>query len=151
MTEYEDKNGIVNDNEIKHFLKDYDYETTDNTDDALWVLRDGTMISNGASENYGQRSEDHIMIDGLISEDKFNPEFYNQIQAKTSMLRIVPETEQILIAKGQHLTEKQNEFKKKSGYFVSAYADDVDPNKPEQKYEIKQAVSQLDNGAELEV
>ena len=66
MTDYENKNGQVTDKQIKAYVEDYGYEMTDNLDEALYILRDGSMISGGY--DMGIRGEDHNMIVDLISE-----------------------------------------------------------------------------------
>lgn len=126
MTDYENKNGQVTDKQIKAYVEDYGYEMTDNLDEALYILRDGSMISGGY--DMGIRGEDHNMIVGLISEgvekDK-NSEgatnFWEALHQKTSLVRVVPETNSALIATGQQLTAPQRHVIDELGYRVEEY------------------------------
>ena len=126
MTDYENKNGQVTDEKIKAYVEDYGYEMTDNLDEALYILRDGSMISGGY--DMGIRGEDHNMIVDLISEgvekDK-NSEgatnFWKALHQKTSLVRVVPETNSALIATGQQLTAPQRHVIDELGYRVEEY------------------------------
>lgn len=126
MTDYENKNGQVTDKQIKAYVEDYGYEMTDNLDEALYILRDGSMISGGY--DMGIRGEDHNMIVDLISEgvekDK-NSEgatnFWEALHQKTSLVRVVPETNSALIATGQQLTAPQRHTIDELGYRVEEY------------------------------
>lgn len=126
MTDYENKNGQVTDEQIKAYVEDYGYEMTDNLDEALYILRDGSMISGGY--DMGIRGEDHNMIVDLISEgvekDK-NSEgatnFWKALHQKTSLVRVVPETNSALIATGQQLTAPQRHVIDELDYRVEEY------------------------------
>ncbi len=126
MTDYENKDGQVTDEQIKAYVEDYGYEMTDNLDEALYILRDGSMISGGY--DMGIRGEDHNMIVDLISEgvekDK-NSEgatnFWKALHQKTSLVRVVPETNSALIATGQQLTAPQRHVIDELGYKVEEY------------------------------
>lgn len=126
MTDYENKDGQVTDEQIKAYVEDYGYEMTDNLDEALYILRDGSMISGGY--DMGIRGEDHNMIVDLISEgvekDK-NSEgatnFWKALHQKTSLVRVVPETNSALIATDQQLTAPQRHVIDELGYKVEEY------------------------------
>lgn len=126
MTDYENKDGQATDEQIKAYVEDYGYEMTDNLDEALYILRDGSMISGGY--DMGIRGEDHNMIVDLISEgvekDK-NSEgatnFWKALHQKTSLVRVVPETNSALIATGQQLTAPQRHVIDELGYRVEEY------------------------------
>ena len=126
MTDYENNDGQVPDEQIKAYVEDYGYEMTDNLDEALYILRDGSMISGGY--DMGIRGEDHNMIVDLISEgvekDK-NSEgatnFWKALHQKTSLVRVVPETNSALIATGQQLTAPQRHVIDELGYRVEEY------------------------------
>lgn len=126
MTDYENKNGQVTDEQIKAYVEDYGYEMTDNLDEALYILRDGSMISGGY--DMGIRGEDHNMIVDLISEGvekNKNSEgatnFWKALHQKTSLVRVVPETNSALIATGQQLTAPQRHVIDELGYKVEEY------------------------------
>lgn len=126
MTDYENKDGQVTDEQIKAYVEDYGYEMTDNLDEALYILRDGSMISGGY--DMGIRGEDHNMIVDLISEGaekNKNSEgatnFWKALHQKTSLVRVVPETNSALIATGQQLTAPQRHVIDELGYKVEEY------------------------------
>lgn len=124
MTEYEDKNGLVTDNEIKRYLTDNDYKLTADLGEALYILRDGSFIS--GEYEYGYRTQDHKMMQDLISEGDglytdSAEKFWGALQAKTEMIRVVPETNEALIGVNQKLTPKQQEIIDSSGYQVDEY------------------------------
>lgn len=126
MTKYENQNGLVTDDQIKAYVLDNDSQLTDNINEALYILRDGSMIS-GMYE-YGIRGDDHRMIEELISEgeamyqsDQATVNFWKALHRKTSLIRVVPETKQALIAKGQKLTASQKEAIDELNYQVQEY------------------------------
>ena len=126
MTKYENQNGLVTDDQIKAYVLDNDSQLTDNINEALYILRDGSMIS-GMYE-YGIRGDDHRRIEGLISEgeamyqsDQATVNFWKALHRKTSLIRVVPETKQALIAKGQKLTASQKEAIDELNYQVQEY------------------------------
>lgn len=129
MTEYENAAGLVTDQSIKKYLDDEGYTTTDNIDYALYILRDGTMIS-GADE-FGTRVEDHRMIECLISEgdnyfskdggDESVKRFWDALHAKTSMVRVAPEAKVGLISFDQKLTPQQEDILESNDYEIERY------------------------------
>lgn len=126
MTKYENQNGLVTDDQVKAYVLDNDSQLTDNINEALYILRDGSMIS-GMYE-YGIRGDDHRMIEGLISEgetmhqnDQATVDFWKALHQKTGLVRVVPETKQALIAKGQKLTANQKEAIDELNYQVQEY------------------------------
>lgn len=116
MTDYEDTNGYVSDEAIKrYFAEELEMGQTDNPYEALYILRDGTMI--GSIDDYGNRSEDHRAITGLISEgdDYYHTsdganKFWSALHEKTGVIRVVPETGEALIAVNQKLSPVQQEI-----------------------------------------
>lgn len=126
MTKYENQNGLVTDDQVKAYVLDNDSQLTDDINEALYILRDGSMIS-GMYED-GIRGDDHRMIEGLISEgetmhqnDQATVDFWKALHQKTSLVRVVPETKQALIAKGQKLTANQKEVIDELNYQVQEY------------------------------
>lgn len=127
MTDYEDANGYVSDEEIKrYFAEELEMGKTDNPYEALYILRDGTLIS--SIDDYGDRSEDHRAITGLISEgddyyrtsDGAN-KFWSALHEKTGVIRVVPETGEALIAVNQKLSPAQQEIVKNYDLRVDEY------------------------------
>ena len=124
MTEYESKNGMVTDDAIKKYLQDNEYQLSMDPEVALYILRDGSLIS--GNYEYGSRTEDHRMIEGLISEGKElytgDPEkFWGALHAKTGLIRVVPETQEALIGVNQSLSQTQRELIKRLDYQVDEY------------------------------
>lgn len=124
MTEYESQNGMVTDEAIKKYLQDNEYQLTKNPQEALYILRDGSLIS--SNYEYGSRTEDYRMIEGLISEGKElytgDPEkFWGALHAKTGLIRVVPETQEALIGVDQSLSQTQRELIKRLDYQVDEY------------------------------
>lgn len=123
---YENSRGQVSDTAIKKYMKDNGISSTKNPLEAIYALRDGTMIS--GNFEYGSRGDDHRIISGLIKEgENFNRssedqnKFWQQLQAKTSMIMLVPESKEALKAEGQQLTPMQKSIVAKSGYKVEDY------------------------------
>lgn len=123
---YENSRGQVSDTAIKKYMKDNDISSTTNPLEAIYALRDGTMIS--GNFEYGSRGDDHRIISGLIKEgDNFNRssedqnKFWQQLQAKTSMIMLVPESKEALKAEGQQLTPLQKSIVARGGYKVEDY------------------------------
>lgn len=124
MTEYESKNGMVTDEAIKNYLQDNEYQLTKDPQEALYILRDGSLIS--GNYEYGSRTEDHRMIEGLISEGKElytgdSEKFWGALHAKTGLIRVVPETQEALIGVNQSLSQTQRELIKRLDYQVDEY------------------------------
>lgn len=139
---YEDNYDKVSDISIKKYMKNNDISSTKNPLEAIYALRDGTMISGNFA--YGVRSDDHRIITGLIKEgENFNRsykdqnKFWEQLQAKTSMIMLVPETKSALKAEGQSLTPMQKKIVEGSGYKIENYIKLPGINKTHKKNIIK--------------
>ena len=129
-TEYEQADGTVSDQAIKQFAKDNDLAMTNDINRAIYLLRDGSMIEGEYDEDpYSNcRVGDHRCIMGLTSEadefynsDSNQIRFWDKLHEKTQLVRLVPETNEALIIKGQKLTDKQEEILATSDYQVDEY------------------------------
>ncbi|WEV41283.1 hypothetical protein [Lactobacillus sp. ESL0681] len=134
MTKYEDNSGRVSDQQIKSFLHDEDLATTKDPEEAIYILRDGTLVSGEFA--YGGRSEDHRCMQGLISEsknmyrnDEGRRKFWAALQGKTEMVMLVPESSEALKAKGQSPTNKQRQIINQLGYSLSDYTEKMNLTK----------------------
>lgn len=98
--------------EIIKAFEDEGVETTDNLNEAIYILSDGTLISGMFFD--GDRTEDHRIIEVLFDDiDRYTPNFWNIAHQRTGMIQHVPETSYILKTVGQEVTtEQQNYFNK---------------------------------------
>ena len=96
--------------EIIKAFEDEGVETTDNLNEAIYILSDGTLISGMFFD--GDRTEDHRIIEVLFDDiDRYTPNFWNIAHKRTGMIQHVPETSYILKTVGQEVTtEQQNYF-----------------------------------------
>lgn len=96
--------------EIIKAFEDEGVETTDNLNEAIYILSDGTLISGMFYD--GDRTEDHRIIEVLFDDiDRYTPNFWNIAHKRTGMIQHVPETSYILKTVGQEVTtEQQNYF-----------------------------------------
>lgn len=139
MTKYEDANGYVSDNNIKKYVTDEcEMHFTDEPQNALYILRDGSMID--GTDEYGDRCEDHRMITDLISEgkdyytnDRVQNIFWEQLHAKTGLIRLCPESNEALIGNGQPLTTSQQRLCDMMSYDVEPYTDPIHMVEPADK------------------
>ena len=81
-------------------------ETTDNINEAIYILDDGTMI-NGMFYD-GCRTEDHRVIEVLFDDiDRYTPNFWSIAHERTGMIQHVPECNQLLINNANVLSDEQ--------------------------------------------
>ena len=81
-------------------------ETTDNIDESIYILDDGTMISGMFYD--GDRTEDHRIIEILFDDiDRYTNNFWELAHKRTGMIQHVPECNQLLINKTNVLSDKQ--------------------------------------------
>lgn len=110
----------LTDEQIRDYATEGPDNLTDNIDEAIFLLRDGTMIS-GEYEG-GYRSVDHNILTGVSPEIiSGDPELWSKIHAVTGVVRLVAESHQALIMEGQELTEEQRKALAGSDYEVAAY------------------------------
>lgn len=84
-------------------------ETTDNLEEAIYILSDGTLISGMFYD--GDRTEDHRIIEILFDDiDRYTPNFWHTAHQRTGMIQHVPETSYILKTVGQGVTTEQQAY-----------------------------------------
>ena len=84
-------------------------ETTDNLNEAIYILSDGTLISGMFYD--GDRTEDHRIIEVLFNDiDRYTLNFWHIAHERTGMIQHVPETSFILKTVGQCATTEQQEY-----------------------------------------
>lgn len=84
-------------------------ETTEDINEAIYILDDGTLISGMFYD--GMRTEDHRIIEVLFEDiDRYTKYFWEQAHERTGMIQHVPETSFILIKQGQEPTEEQKQY-----------------------------------------
>lgn len=84
-------------------------ETTEDINEAIYILSDGTLISGMFYD--GMRTEDHRIIEVLFDDiDRYTPNFWEVAHKRTGMIQHVPETSFILIKQGQEPTEEQKQY-----------------------------------------
>lgn len=95
----------LTDSDIVDKFSESGLETTSNPYDAIWLLRDGTLI-NGVYD--GVRSEDHRCAECLIDDyDRYDSDFWQVLFDRTGMIALMPETQTAWLSPGQNITSKQ--------------------------------------------
>lgn len=85
----------ITDDEIVETLENEGFEMTNDPNDAIYVLRDGRMIS--GQIYYGVRGEDHRMIENLFNDiDRYDEKFWETAFERTGVLMLIPETRMAL-------------------------------------------------------
>ncbi len=98
----------LSDDEIVDRFVDYGLELTSEPEDAIWLLRDGTLIC-GVYEDI--RSEDHRCAECLIDDlDRYDNNFWDEVFKRTGMIALVPETCTAWLSPSQHVTPKQKQI-----------------------------------------
>ena len=99
---------LTNQQIIKMF-EDEGVETTDNLEEAIYILSDGTLICGMFYD--GDRTEDHRIIEILFDDiDRYTPNFWSIAHERTGMIQHVPETSYILKTVGQDVTTEQQAY-----------------------------------------
>lgn len=84
-------------------------ETTENLNEAIYILDDGTLISGMFFDD--MRTEDHRIIEVLFDDiSRYDNNFWEQAHERTGMIQHVPETSFILIKQGQEPTAEQEQY-----------------------------------------
>ena len=96
----------------KQIIKMFEAEgvkTTENLEEAIYILSDGTLISGMFYD--GDRTEDHRIIEVLFDDiDRYTPNFWHIAHERTGMIQHVPETSYILKTVGQGVTTEQQAY-----------------------------------------
>lgn len=95
--------------EIIELFEDEGVETTEDLNEAIYILDDGRMISGMFYD--GMRTEDHRIIEVLFDDiDRYTEDFWQQAHERTGMIQHVPETSFILVKQGQEPTLEQEQY-----------------------------------------
>lgn len=95
--------------EIITMFEEEGVETTENLEEAIYILDDGTLISGMFYD--GCRTEDHRIIEVLFDDiDRYTEDFWEQAHARTGMIQHVPESNWILVKQGQETTPEQEQY-----------------------------------------
>ncbi len=95
--------------EIIELFESEGVETTEDINEAIYILDDGQMISGMFFD--GVRTEDHRIIEVLFDDiDRYTNDFWKQANERTGIIQHVPETSFILIKQGQDPTEEQEQY-----------------------------------------
>lgn len=95
--------------QIIELFEEEGVETTENLEEAIYILDDGTLISGMFYD--GCRTEDHRIIEVLFDDiDRYTYDFWEQAHERTGMIQHVPESNWILIKQGQEPTPEQQEY-----------------------------------------
>lgn len=94
---------------------------TNNIDDAIFLMRDGTGIS--GDFDMGVRGTDHSVVSDLVEPEISikDPQFWAKVHETTGMIRLVPETKTALIMKGQRITTGQKKALINQNYVFEEY------------------------------
>lgn len=86
----------MTDKEIHERLQDGEIELTDNPWEAIYIMRDGSLISGNFS--YGSRGDDHRIIEYIFDDiNRYSKGFWDQMFKRTGMIMLIPETMQALV------------------------------------------------------
>lgn len=100
---------MLTNKKIIEMFEEEGIETTDNLEEAIYILSDGTLISGMFYD--GMRTEDHRIIEVLFEDiDRYTPNFWEIAHERTGMIQHVPETSYILVKQGQEPTEEQAQY-----------------------------------------
>lgn len=105
---------------LKKRLKACDVEFTDDINNALWLLGDGSMID---GEFYsGMRRQDHRIIECGIKYNRYDGNlFWDEIHLNYGGIRLCPESKIALIRVKQNLTDYQKQILKHTFYKIERY------------------------------
>ncbi|WP_317395512.1 hypothetical protein [Faecalicoccus pleomorphus] len=122
----------MTDQEIVDCLEEEGIERTENSEEAIYILRNGQMIS-GMYYDGSTRTEDHLCIELCFDTiDRYTDGFWGIVHEQLGVVRVVPETQKLLIMENQELTPEQEEQMKQNfdSYSIEEYV-----HQPEHDYE----------------
>ena len=97
---------------LKEFMEDA--VTTDDINQAIFIMKDGTLID--GEFDCGIRGDDHNEL-----LDYFDGMTWEELHQQLNIVRLVPETKFALIGKGQELNQDQQDLLNNSDYQVAEY------------------------------
>lgn len=99
---------------------DHDLEFTTNPDEAIYMFPNGLMLD--GEFYYGSRCKDHRCIEQITKHNRYDMgEFWQEVHYDLGLIRIVPESETVMIGGHQNLSKKQQDFIKNSNFEVKPY------------------------------
>lgn len=135
----------ISDEEINDFLNEYEYETTFNLNEAIFLFRDGTMMSGEYSYDLAGMEVVEVDDDKMQIQSKYlrssrglchnvvadlmnisiylDEKFWSKFHAATGAVRIQPETSEALVMEQQALTKAQKAIIASSGFKVIPYCE----------------------------
>lgn len=101
-------------------FEDIGIETTDNINESIFILPKGQMI--WGEFDMGVRSLDHHSIESLYDDlDRYDDDFWEKVVERTNIIQYVPETNVVLIKKGQKITDEQRSIINKYKLLTEIY------------------------------
>lgn len=117
----------MTDTEIKAILEECDYKLTENPREAIYILRDGSMIDGEFFD--GKRSVDHKMIECFMEDiAHYHNDFWSRVHTDLGVVMTVPECRTYMIMEGQEITEQQNDILKELNYGCEVYCKQLSSN-----------------------
>lgn len=117
----------MTDTKIKAILEDCDYKLTENPREAIYILRDGSMIDGEFFD--GNRSVDHRMIECCMEDiDRYHKDFWSRVHADLGVVMLVPECKNYMIMEGQEITEQQKDILEELNYGCEIYCKQLPSN-----------------------
>jgi hypothetical protein len=99
----------MTDQEIEDKFDDADVYTTYNPLQAIYLLRDGTLIN--GDYGGGARGIDHAIVECLFDDgDRYSDGFWDSVFEETEMVMLVPETKQVVYPSWMTPTKWQKEY-----------------------------------------
>ena len=96
----------LSDDEIVERMEENGVPTTENPNEAIYILRDGRMLSGNFTG--GSRTEDHRCIESCFDTiDRYTENFFSIVHTKLGVVQVSPESNYLLIMQNQKLTEEQ--------------------------------------------
>lgn len=106
--------------EILEALENEGISTTQQIEQAIYIMTDGQMISGNFVD--GSRTEDHRCVEILFEDtDRYDTGFWNKVVQRTGLVQYVPETAMILLKSKQELTSAQQAIIDKHGLEVDYF------------------------------
>lgn len=136
--DFEEKEEKITDETIKEILENEGYNFTENPREAIYILRDGTLVD-GVFE-YGSRGEDHRLIECCMNGiDRYDNQFWSKVHTELGVVQLVPETQTILIMKGQNMTiEQWNIIEELKEYSLTEGIPNLEKNTTEKEQKIEE-------------
>lgn len=105
----------LSDEDIVEKFTDSGIELTTNPFEAIYLLRNGKLISGGFYD--GVRGEDHRCVQCLFDDiNRYSPNFWEECMKRTGMVILIPENRQAMMLKSQILTVPQQKILKQLNY-----------------------------------